>query len=278
MTTDPAPAAATHLTAREIVARIQREVDVPWREQTVDTFKYGDPDRPVTGIAVTMIPTYDVIEAAAAGGANLLIPHEPLFYDHHDAVNADLESDQDAVWLAKRDLLLRHGIVVWRFHDHWHMRRPDGVLTGQIGALGWGAYQDPDEPRVFHLPQTTLAELAADLAQRLGGVRAARVVGDPGLPVSGVALNPGYGDGSRLRRLLRRDNVEVLVVGESREWEIVEYAADAVAAGHAKGLVVLGHIPSEQAGMEECARWLRTFVPEVPIVYVPTPEPFWVLR
>jgi hypothetical protein len=40
-------------------------------------------------------------------------------------------------------------------------------------------------------------------------------------------------------------------------------------------LIILSHIPSEQAGMEECARWLKTFVTEVPIEFVATADPFW---
>jgi hypothetical protein len=41
---------------------------------------------------------------------------------------------------------------------------------------------------------------------------------------------------------------------------------------------VLGHVPSEEAGMEECARWLRTFIGEVPVVHRPSGEPFWILK
>jgi len=29
--------------------------------------------------------------------------------------------------------------------------------------------------------------------------------------------------------------------------------------------------------MEECARWLRTFIKGVPIEFVPTKQPFWTL-
>ena len=43
------------LTAKQLVQRIQEHVGVPWQEETVDTFKAGDPDTRVTGIAVTMI-------------------------------------------------------------------------------------------------------------------------------------------------------------------------------------------------------------------------------
>jgi len=64
-------------------------------------------------------------------------------------------------------------------------------------------------------------------------------------------------------------------MGEGLEWETIEYGADAVAEGKRKALIILGHIPSEQAGMEECARWLKTFITEVPVEFVPTAEPFW---
>jgi len=52
-------------------------------------------------------------------------------------------------------------------------------------------------------------------------------------------------------------NVEVLVIGETREWETVEYTRDAVTEGKKKALIILGHVPSEESGMLECARWLK---------------------
>jgi hypothetical protein len=70
----------------------------------------------------------------------------------------------------------------------------------------------------------------------------------------------------------------VLLVGETREWETVEYAADAVTQGRKKALIVIGHIPSEQAGMDECAKWLKGFVKDVPVEFVPTKEPWWTVR
>jgi hypothetical protein len=54
------------------------------------------------------------------------------------------------------------------------------------------------------------------------------------------------------------------------------YVADAVSAKMKKALIVVGHIPSEQAGMDEFARWLRTIIAEVPIELMATVEPFWV--
>jgi hypothetical protein len=68
------------------------------------------------------------------------------------------------------------------------------------------------------------------------------------------------------------------VIGEVPEWETIEYVSDAAAQGKRKALILMGHIPSEQAGMENCAEWLKTFIKDVKIGFVPALEPFWMPR
>ena len=271
------PAAAqaqpSTLTARRVVERIQQHVGVPWTEPTVDTFKAGDPDTTVTGIAVTMMATLDVLQRAAAAGKNLVITHEPTFFGHLDDTSV-LEQEHDPVYAAKLAFIRAHHLVVWRFHDYWHRRRPDGILTGVVSALGWQKFQSADTPFLFSVPSTSLQALAAEMGAKLHA-STVRVVGDQQLRVTKVALAPGAAGFARHRAALQRDDVEVLVIGEAQEWETVEYVADAVAAKTSKALILLGHIPSEQAGMDECARWLKTFVSEVPIELMPARDPFW---
>lgn len=259
------------LTARQVIERIQKNVGVNWRSQTVDTFKAGNPDTPVKGIATTFMATFDVVQRAARAGKNLVISHEPTFYNHEDETK-DFASDP--VYMAKHAFIEAHNMVVWRFHDHWHARRPDGILTGMLEILEWAKYRDPENPRVLTMPATPLRSLARDMQKRLK-VRTMRIVGDPEMPVSKVALSPGYSSLQGATRTLARPQVDVLVIGESREWEGVEYAQDAIAAGMKKGLIILGHVISEENGMNECARWLKTFITEVPVEFVPAGEPFW---
>jgi putative NIF3 family GTP cyclohydrolase 1 type 2 len=270
----PALAQDKKPTAREVVAAIQEHVGIPWQKETVDTFKAGNPDTPVTGIAVTMMATLDVLQRAAANGQNFVITHEPTFYNHLDV--PDGMNEADPVWKEKREFIEKHGMVVWRFHDHWHRRKPDGILAGMVHAMGWEKYQQEENPYLFTMPERTLEALAAEVAKKLGSP-VLRVVGEPGMKVTRIAFSPGSAGFVRETRALEMDNVEVLLVGETREWETVEYAADAVTEGKRKALIVIGHVPSEQAGMEECARWLKTFVKEVPIEFVPTRQPFWTL-
>lgn len=262
--------------AREIVEKIKAQVGVPWRETTVDTFKAGDPDTPVTGIATTMMATFDVLERAAAAGLNLVITHEPTFYSHQDGTEV-FQKENDAVWAAKDKFIREHKMVVWRFHDHWHMRRPDGILQGMTGALGWEKYQRAGLPAIYAVPESTVESLAGFIRTKLK-IKVLRVVGSRDMKVTRVAMVPGASGPVAHRRMLQRDDVEVLVIGEVPEWETIEYVADAVAQGKRKALILLGHIPSEQAGMDNCAVWLKTFIPDVKITFVPAAEPFWMPR
>jgi putative NIF3 family GTP cyclohydrolase 1 type 2 len=262
------------LTAREVIQRIQSQVAIPWKADTVDTFKAGNPDTPVTGIAVTMMATLEVLRRAAADGDNLIITHEPTFYNHLDKPDDLPQGENDPVLAEKRSFIERHGLVIWRFHDHWHARKPDGIETGMVHALGWERFQDPSNEHLFTLPPTTLKNLAAEIQNRLQ-IRAMRVVGEPDMRVTRLAMSPGAAGFGRETRALEMPDVQVLIVGETREWETVEYVSDAVTEGRNKALIILGHIPSEQAGMEECARWLRGFVGEVPVTFIAAGEPFW---
>jgi len=271
---------SSKLTANEVIERIQQHVGVPWQGQTVDTFKAGNPGTQVKGISTTVMATMDVLKKSAASGKNLIITHEPTFWNHQDEKTG---FDNDPVYACKQSFIRENDLVVWRFHDHWHRRQPDGILTGIVITLEWSRYQKPDVTGVkgsyqgrqyFVLPQTSLKQLATELQTRLKS-RVTRVVGNPQASVTNVALEPGYSSLAAAMKTLERQDVQVLIVGEPREWEGVEYVTDAVTCGQNKALIILGHATSEDPGMEECARWLQTFITEVPIQWIPAGEPYW---
>jgi NIF3 (NGG1p interacting factor 3) len=139
---DSSGAQGRPLAARDVIARIQGHVGVPWQQETVDTFKAGNPDTEVKGIAVTMMATFDVLQRAAAAGQNLIITHEPTFYNHLDKPDDLEQKENDPVLAAKRAFIEEHGLVIWRFHDHWHRMKHDGIEAGMAHALGWEKLQD----------------------------------------------------------------------------------------------------------------------------------------
>lgn len=261
---------SARLTAAEAMQRIIAATGATVPPNTVDTLKAGDPNTIVTGIATTFMDTYPVLEKAVAGGKNLIITHEPTFYNHPDD-QAPLANDP--VQQQKLAYIRQHHLVVWRFHDTWHLRQPDGILAGMVDQFGWRAYQSSTDPHHFTLPATTVAKVAASLQARTGD-RAIRIVGDPAMPITEVALLPGASGSDKQITSLEQDNVQLLVAGEAREWETVPYVVDAAAEGRHKALILLGHEISEEAGMDECARWVRTLFPAMPVAFIPAGEPF----
>ena len=277
LSASPLAAQGATLTAQQVIERIQASLKGTWG-QGVDTIKDGDPATPVTGVAVTMMATMDVLQKAAAAGANLIITHEPTFYAHDDKL-ATLEALHDPVVEAKRAFIREHHLVVFRMHDHWHApaRIPDPVVTGIFRALDWQRYQATPELPVVMLPTTTVGALAKTMAGRLDAT-AVRIVGDVNQRVTKIGFRPGASGFDMHRTFLQRDDVEVLVIGEAREWETIPYTADLIAQGKHKALIILGHVPSEEAGMDEFVRWLKPLLPEVPVQLIRTGDPFTVAR
>jgi len=211
--------AAEPLTAKQVIEKIRQNLGVAWREPTVDTIKAGNPDAPVKGIATTVMATLDVLQRAAARGRNLVITHEPTFYNHEDKTQ---EFENDLVYQAKQALIAKHNMVVFRFHDNWHARRPDRMLTRLAEVMGFQPANGTN-PRLFEIPATSLDQLARDIQSRMK-IRAMRVVGKPGTRISRVVVNPGYANMMGPVRALAQ--ADLFIAGEAREWEGVEWTPE----------------------------------------------------
>jgi putative NIF3 family GTP cyclohydrolase 1 type 2 len=258
------------MTAREIVELIKKNLGVPWNEQTYrDTFKSGDPDAAVTGIATTVMATFDMIQRAHAAGLNLIITHEPTFWRDRDET-ADLADNP--LFKLKTEYCRKNGMIVWRFHDHQHARRPDQAILGSLKSVGIEVDETTIGRGAYTIPETTLAAFASQVKKRTGS-RAFRVIGDPNAKIRRIQLSPGFGSPN-----LRAD-VDLVISGEAAEsdgaFDNTSYARDAATLGIPKCQILLGHVVSEEPGMDECAKWLRGFITGVPIQFVPAGEPYW---
>ncbi len=265
------PTSAPLLTAAEAIHQIQQRYPAAVGADTVDTIKAGDAATPVKGIATTFLDTMDVLREADRRGLNLVISHEPTFYNHRDDTTF---FRNDPVYLEKRAFIEQHHMVVFRLHDEIHAVPPDHIALGLIDALGWQHDIKPDDPFFATIPQTTLGALALQLQSTLHAPNM-RVVGDPGLSITHVALRPGASGLEEQVEALRMENVDVLIAGEASEWETVEYARDAAAQGRHKSLILLGHEVSEEPGMEQCAQDLKAVFPKLHVEHIVAGSPTW---
>jgi hypothetical protein len=98
-------------------------------------------------------------------------------------------------------------------------------------------------------------------------------VGDPKSRVHRIAMLPGLS--ALAATVTALPESDLVLAGETREWESVEYAQDTVASGQKKGLIMLGRVLSQDPGMNVCADWLKKLVPEVPVRWLPAGDPYW---
>ena len=251
-------------TAAALIEQIIKNTGAPVLPKTVDVIKEGKPETKVTGIVTTMFGTMEVLKTAVEKKCNLVIVHEPLYYNHLD----DTKNFQnDPVFIEKQKYIKDNGLVIWRFHDYIHMMKPDGISTGMIDKLGWKNYQVDSPSDKFIIPETSLENLIRELKNKFPG-SSFQVIGKPDLKVKGVAFDCGAPGSMTHIRDLQDPGTDVVIAGESPEWETYEYARDAVSQGRNKAVIFIGHINSEEGEMDYCAKWLKGFIKDIPITFV----------
>ena len=257
--------------AATVIETIIRNTGSQKYPETVDVIKEGDSQTHVNGIVTSMFATMDVLKAAVEKNCNLIIVHEPLYYNHMDETE---QFKNDQVFLEKQRYIKDNKLVIWRFHDYIHSMKPDGIESGMLVKLGWKKYAVNGRLDQFILPETNLMGLLKDLKGKFPDYTF-YVIGDPEMKLSKVTLAAGAPGSMYHIRLLEDENTDVVLAGESQQWETYEYIRDAVSQGRKKAVIFLGHIASEEAGMEYCAGWLKTFVKDIPVHFVEAGPSYW---
>lgn len=271
--------------AQEIVEQIRASLGGEWPETGLDGFKAGEPETAVRGIATTAMATVDVLRQASKKGLNFVVTHEPTFFGSREDAppparpaaggrRSPMPSvTDDAVYKAKKELIGKNGLVVFRLRDHWRARKENDLVTGLADSLGWASYHVPGKTAMYDIPQATLADTVASIRKRLNLRGGLRSVGDPSAKVRRVWLHPGQ---MSIETMLEHfDSVDLLLAGEVREWECVPYAADMNTAGEKRSLVTIGRVASEEPGMRACASWLKTVVTGIPVEWISAGDPYW---
>lgn len=257
-----------------------------------DEYKAGNPEDECSGIVSALVPTVDVVRKTADLGCNLIITHEPIYYQTPDFPEWK-GSFGNAVQAEKEALIRQNQITIWRDHDHIHAHKPDGIFTGVIKFLGWENYYKPemtsDAPFIFPfvIPKTTVSMLGRYLIEKLG-LSGLRYVGNPSDELERVAivghLSPGFGgpegideDGyyrdysMALMECMEHKGIQAIIPGEVVDWTILSYIRDGVALGKTKACFNIGHFNLEELGMRYAAEWIAEVTGHsIPVHYVPT--------
>jgi dinuclear metal center YbgI/SA1388 family protein len=211
---------------------------------------------PANKIWIALDPLPMIIQNACKEGVDLLITHHPLFFKPIQTL--DLGTVQGKII----ERCIQNKLSVYSAHTNFDSVSGglNDIFADRIGLHNCCVFKqlnsvqiDPNSchgiGRVGDLsPPLRLKQLAHTLKQQLH-LNFLRVAGDPDLLVKKVAICTGSGSG--LLNEFISSNVQVYISGDLRYH-------DAISALEAeKGLIDVGHFPSEQIMLDVMARRLK---------------------
>ncbi len=235
----------------------------PWvdRDKTVDRVIIGDPDKEVARVLVTWIPSFDAVRAAIEGGYDMLMAHEPTFYDHLDHRHNLEGRASTEIGAQKKAVIDGAGLVIVRNHDTWD-RWPDvGIPSAWAGFLGFGpepaAKTENEYMHRYDIEPVTVDELARRIAARTA------TIGEPVLQVTGdgqvVVSKVGIGTGCIVSpAVLQSLGCDVSIVSDdgTSYWREIQRAAD---EGHP--VIRAHHGTTEEPGMVTMTAYVNEHLP-----------------
>ncbi|WP_165842936.1 Nif3-like dinuclear metal center hexameric protein [Phenylobacterium deserti] len=274
-------AAQGKLTVGEALAKVRQAIGAS-ADAGAEGLLLGAADQPVRGVAVAAVPTAAVLQAAAKRGCNLIFALEsPLYarpgeagsgYPPGSGARAAAALKAEPVYRGKAALAARLGVSVVRLNESLQASRPSLAADTLAARFGWSGGETAGQGRMYAIkpaPLSALLRQASRLADR-GGLRH---VGAKDMMIRSVLVVPGKADVVPSVQGLQK--ADLLLTGDLREWEIVEYVADSAPAGRPRALIALGRTVSQQPYVDAIAEWLKPVLPGVPVTAVRNADPFW---
>lgn len=239
------------------------------RDRTVDRIIVGDPAQDATRCFVAWMPSFAAVREAVERGADLLMCHEPTFWNHRDDRLRD-----SGLGLTKLRFIQENGLVVMRNHDCWDRWPGVGIpwawarflgLGGAPAVIGGEGYQHR-----YDIPPLAFGEFARTVAARTASIGAplVEVSGDLAKPVSKIGVGTGCGCSVFTYIEMGCDCCIICDDGASY-WQHVQYAAD-------QGIPVIcvNHGTSEEPGMVTLTGYINDNIDGLVAEHLPQRCPF----
>ncbi|MBI5095135.1 MAG: Nif3-like dinuclear metal center hexameric protein [Candidatus Hydrogenedentes bacterium] len=242
-------------------------------DNTVDTVKIGDPNREVRKAGVCWMPSIENIRAAHHAGCDLLVVHEPTFWEH--AASELAWRDQEP-GVAKREFLEKTGMVILRAHDSWDNWPDIGIRDSWARGLGLTRLVREGSVLRWHamyeVPAQTLRDFSRYIAQRIKplGEDSVQVIGDPDKTIRYPSLGVGCVGPDREMVEFGSDVLIVCFDGASY-WSTRERLAEM-----GVGVIAVEHGTSEMWGIENLCAHLSQVFPEVAFQYFASHPRTWI--
>lgn len=243
-------------------------------------YLFGSAETPVRGVATCWSPTLPVIEEAEGRGCNMIVAHEPLFYQKRWSVDAEaknvwIEEAEDADKVVNKNraaALERMGGCVFRCHTNWDPAPRIGIIDALIKTLKLGPVVKRGRFVTLHEVKPILMGELAYKVQKVLDTDSIRVTGRVDRYVSRVAtLVGGLGQMFNSPEEPAALGADVIIAGECLAYTL-HYALEL-------GVCVIeaGHCAIENPGMRAMAEWLNKKLKGVEVVFLDSGKPWKVL-
>jgi putative NIF3 family GTP cyclohydrolase 1 type 2 len=262
--------ADSQVTAQQITDRITAIMGPAWNPASYrDTFKMGDPNTPVNGVASCFMSTFEVIKRAHEKGLNFVITHEPTIWTDADLLPP---VQSDPLYKLKLEYVNDNKMIVWRTHDSWHKMQPEPMNAAQNKKLGWDKYALAGDPRTCQFPPMPLRDAVEQYVQKVP-TESVRVIGNPDWVVKSLT-HCGHSFEQNIEGLEKYD---ATISIEVREFETAEYGRDLLASGGKGAMIIASHESGEENGMEYFTSWFKQHLQGIHIEFIPTADRLWTL-
>ena len=235
---------------------------VNW-ENTVDTFKSGDPKSEVRGIAVGWMGYTWALQKALDLGCNMFITHEPTYYNHYD-------TDQDVfryeTVVAKRKMIEESGLIILRCHDLWDQVPKIGIPDSWAMQLG---FENPVNGegyfRVYDSPAKTAITVAQEVAEKVKelGQNAVQLIGPDNRLVSRIAI--GTGAITPFTRFIDNYQIDLAICTDDG---FTYWRDGALSIDMEIPVIVVNHAVSEIHGMKQLSHHLADRFSPLPVHFI----------
>ncbi len=257
----------------EVIQNIKSYCKGSWMGQKIDDEKtrdkvlYGNTDRECTGIVTTIYASVDVIKKAHELGANLIIAHEALLWNHGDH-REWLEESKNRTYLAKKKLMDDYGITVWRFHDYIHSGIPckdgyvDGIFYGIAKVTGWddAIINNSDISGALYLEcEPTTPRQVGKLLKEKWNLTGLKCIGNMDARVTKIMICGHVSEGGDSNSLIRKvdeNDINLLLPLELIDFTLTEYVKDSGQLGYDRAILAAGHFNLEEPGMKYMEEWI----------------------
>ena len=232
-------------------------------EKTVDRVIYGNPGSEVQAIAVAWMPYRETVIRTRELGANVLVTHEPTFYDHWDL---DGKLAEEPASIVKRELIEDEEITIIRCHDVWDALPEIGI------PFAWGDFLELGSPvdgerfyNVYEIPTCSAGEFTLRMSERTRELGQPNLgfYGDPDRPVKRVGLGTGCISNPFTLYEMGAD-LAISVDDVVRAWVAGEWCHDT-----GNPLVVVNHCVAEEPGMVTLAQYLQRTFNDIQVHHIP---------